>query len=822
MAKKDVCINSIQKVFKELSPDEVAAIVNQVDKLKDLAEEAGDFRSARQEVFRAINLEQKKHLNAIEGRLIQVERESAASRMVAELSAEIGVKEAFNALLLGSGRVQRGAALNLGARIDQASDELHGILYHGFQGRKDLIEIWRSGKEDDAIIKNVWNLSEGNANKVEGTSKEAFEIAKAVNAYNNRRRQMQIESGLDIGFVSGYVMKQAHDVAKIRALDPEFDKAMNMWVESIMPLLDHKKTFKNVDIEPEDFLRDMFRKIASGEQGKVQDDLNFDGVVAVNNYANIGRRLEKSRQLHFKDADAFIKYNKTFGRGNLAESISHGMRQDARSIAMVQMFGPNPIKGMENVIKQVRKIVPDDQKENFGAAAQGFRDRFEFLRGTREIPQNISLQRFEHALRVHQDLVNLGGASISSMTDWINSAMNLKAATGRPFLQNLYDITFDYFAGIKSTEVRQRMLIDMGFMFDDMNMLNAVGDRLSISDHLPGKMSQARRWFFRANFLTQHTESGLAASGRLLMTSLDELKDLSYSKLPDRVKHNFKVANIGEAEWDVMRRGSEQYADGRRGLTFDGIRKLEGVDEDLKARVLANYGLYMRHVTHKMIPLPGAKEKWIIRGNSQAGTAESMIRGFMGQFKSFPLTMHSVMNFIASSNPNVEFKGMSSVFRHPGDMPLLAQWMMGMTSMAVVTMLLKDLASNRTPRDPTDPKTLAEAFIRGGTAGLYGDFLLGEHNRHIGRTASRTLFGPVGANVDDTLQLFSQAIRGDAKAKDAVRLLIKNTPGQNLFYTKMGFDHLMMDQLMESLNPGYKNRRQRSLRERTGQEPLFR
>src|SRR3546814_13393300 len=85
-------------------------------------------------------------------------------------------------------------------------------------------------------------------------------------------------------------------------------------------------------------------------------------------------------------------------------------------------------------------------------------------------------------------------------------------------------------------------------------------------------------------------------------------------------------------------------------------------------------------------------------------------------------------------------------------------------------MSAKDILKGRTPRDPTDPATWAAAFVQGGGAGIYGDFLLGESNR-FGGGLLQTLAGPTLGAVDDLHDLYSRVKAGDDSAAAGLRFV---------------------------------------------------
>jgi hypothetical protein len=64
-------------------------------------------------------------------------------------------------------------------------------------------------------------------------------------------------------------------------------------------------------------------------------------------------------------------------------------------------------------------------------------------------------------------------------------------------------------------------------------------------------------------------------------------------------------------------------------------------------------------------------------------------------------------------------------------------------------------------------------------------------------------------------------LNGDKKAKKAYSLILQNTPGQNLFYSKTALDYLLNYQMQDIIDPGYHYKRASKMRQETGQEYRF-
>jgi hypothetical protein len=186
----------------------------------------------------------------------------------------------------------------------------------------------------------------------------------------------------------------------------------------------------------------------------------------------------------------------------------------------------------------------------------------------------------------------------------------------------------------------------------------------------------------------------------------------------------------------------------------------------------------------------------------------------MTMFKTFPVSVieKPVARFVKGMDESGRFTASGFVG--------LAKMLSTMTALGYLSMTAKDLVNNKTPRDPTDPRTWAAAFVQGGGAGLYGDFLFGEANRFGGGIIS-TAAGPTAGDISRLHDLYNRVKNGDDVAGQAFKLLVSNTPGNNVFYLKGLLDYMIVHQVQESLNPGYLRRMESRLMRENEQHYIF-
>jgi hypothetical protein len=169
--------------------------------------------------------------------------------------------------------------------------------------------------------------------------------------------------------------------------------------------------------------------------------------------------------------------------------------------------------------------------------------------------------------------------------------------------------------------------------------------------------------------------------------------------------------------------------------------------------------------------------------------------------------------------------GMYSTTR--GKAGYMAALIAAQTLLGAVAMELGDIVSGKDPRnlDPEDKfgtRNWVAAVLKGGSLGIYGDFLFAETSGY-GQSLLGTLGGPMAGFIEDVDDLtrgnIMQAMNPDEEANfgaDFVKFAKAYTPGSSLWYTKAATDRLIFFQLQEYFSPGYVDRMKDRARERNG------
>ncbi len=566
--------------------------------------------------------------------------------------------------------------------------------------------------------------------------------------------------------------------------------------------------------------------------------------------------------LHFKDADSWYKYNERFGTKSLIEAVVSGLETSARAAALMETWGPNPRSMFDDVRKRLREQHRDNPAviKNLGS---GLEKQFSEIDGTTRQVENITGAHISSAIRAGQSMAKLGGAVVSSVTDVGSKVSDLRWQghnIGDAFVQS-FAHSFD---GLTGPE--QRIVADLlGVGLEGMN--GSMAARFSSTDNIPGRMSKLQSMFFKLNLLSQWTDGHKAGMGKMMARDFARQVETGFDALSPQMQRMLRAYGITATDWGVLGKVKQRMADGRSYLTPDMIRELPDdalapltaervarVEADIAKRTAgartagdanrlrtlpaerarrlksirereldrletALRALYTDRV-NSGVPTPGARERAIMHQGTMRGTIEGEALRFMMQFKAFPITF-------ATKVLGREMGGYGlreALLQGKGDRAGLAALIAGTTILGMGAMQMKEILKGRSPRDPFGENWAATwnaAFLQGGGAGIFGDFLFGEYNR-FGRSFLATAAGPTFGSVDDLAELLARMRSGDDFGGQALRFAQSNTPFINLFYTRAAMDYMVMYPLIEAINPGYLRRMERRVERENDQSFILR
>jgi hypothetical protein len=708
---------------------------------------------------------------------------------------------AVSALNVGSERGFDGAALSVDAIRMGIEDGLMGPMIADLRKAGLLDILSRRDKAFDVDLANeIARITDEGHGRATG-NKAAEQAAQIIAKTQEAARHMLNGRGAFIKKMPGWIARQSHDMVAIGAAGKE------RWKAAILPRLD-ERTFDGVK-DRDAFLDHAWNGIVTGIHGK---GTGGDWLGGFSGYSNRAKKVSQERVLHFKSADDWNAYNEQFGAQTVLEAVAGGIRSAARNAALMDIWGTNPEAAFRADVDQLkrRKNISDAQIKKLS----DWRIDAEFrqVNGTANAEGRPDRARFHANIRAWITMSKLGGVTLSAVPDIGIQASSLRH-NGVSYFDGLANGFESIMRGKSAGDQREIAdLVNAG----TQGITGSVFDRLGVNEAVGGKMTRAMRLFFKANLLEWWTDAMKTGVGLMLSKNLAGFQAKGFGQLPQLLQTNLRRYRIGEREWELLRGLDTKLAKGEKYLTADavddisddvikawaGVEKLGSVKrarEDLKVRLNTYYANEIRTAMTE----PGARERAIQTFGTSAGTPIGVAVRYLMQFKTFGITFasrHIAREFLRSGQL---------------DKTGLAALILGTTTLGYVSMTAKEWVKGKNPRKVEDmgdaASVVGAAMAQGGGLGIYGDFLFGEYNR-FGGGLFGTLGGPAVGTAEDLARLYADTkdwATGKKKtdpAAKAFNLVKDNTPFLNLFYARMGLDHLILFKVQEAMNPGYLKR----------------
>jgi len=724
-----------------------------------------------------------------------------------------------------------------------------------------LSREFQRGEIDELIMIELEQLTINGGKPGVTKNAAAKKIASAVHPILDGLVDMKNRNGAWIKKMKGYTVRQTHDKHLIRLLggkdfnaDGHREKSFTAWKAIILPLLDKERTFGVKD--PEEFLRKVHEEFHSGDFGKatmvfadgqkkiVADVVGMDAEVGtMRTAASTAKSISASRVLHFKDAASSYAYMKQLGvHSRLYDAVIAQISTDSRNIALMRAFGPDAAGGFERVLKKAVKIARDTgnikQIDDFKSpkGKKRIEDAWRAVSGGMSSATETPLGKFTDGMLTIQSMSKLFGAAFTSIGDvafiWhamrqmgvgrIESAMRVFSALPKGFE------AFRPFA----REGNERALFYRVNSVAVDALSGEVAARFGSLVQQSGRSGEflrnANNMFFRMNFLSQWTESVKAAAFQAHASLMGEMAHLRMPELPDEIATSLRESGVTDIQWDAIRSGVKKI-DGRY---FLGADALDDVDvtpllkemglkdtavnrkralDDLKIKTVS----YFRSFQDRAVPSPGLNERIIQTGGGLSkDTLQGTFNALFWQFKTFPLTVYNKV--IKGNKRMAEFTGNQGSFYMDVAMLVAATSVTGYLSG-----MFKDLLKGRSPKSLDNGKTWADAALRGGALGIYGDMLFQQYDNGF-RKFTSTMAGPTAGSVlDPGFAGIQQLATGEFKkaGKTAYNMLGDNIPkaGAAHLLIKPAFDYTVGYSINEFFQPGWERRYRQRMKE-NGQE----
>ncbi|EAM1887622.1 hypothetical protein QMH81_003617 [Salmonella enterica] len=676
------------------------------------------------------------------------------------------------------GKATRDYALS---QIQEAFEAVDPRFFHLFEDEKGVRDL----------VFEIRGQDTGNIKAKKG--------AKAWADVTELLRRRFNDAGGDIGYLENWGIPQHHSMEKVGRATRE------QWVSDVIGKLDRKYYIKEdgqlmSDAEVTAFLGEAYNTIATGGLNKLSDSgMRLSGARA--------NRGNASRQIHFKDADSYLEYQRQYGDRSLWEVMVGHLEGISKDIALVETYGPNPDHVFRAILDEVTAETATVNPQRTGQVkrmANSTENLYNFISGKTQPIANPHIAQWSDNIRNWLVASRLGSALLASFSDL--GTMYLSAKVTNLPMNQLFRNQLEAMDPTNRTELARARRAGLA-----MESLLGSVNRWAMDNMGPSKARWAATAVMRASGLTAWSDAHKRAYGVTMMGSLGEV----VSRSPDLRSLDggdfriLKSKGITEQDFSVWKLADqEDWGKGNNTmLTPESIMRIPddavkhlGAPERVKFEAMRKLLGAVAEEVDMAVITPGAREKMITGGGLQRGTWKGELVRSVFLFKSFPISV--VMRHWSRA------MGMPSA---GGRAAYIGAFIASTTILGALSQQLNDMASGRNPREMTGedaPKFWLGALLKGGGLGLYGDFLLSDHTRY-GGGALASMLGPVAGLVDDVVKLGQgiplNAVEGkpEQTGGDLVKLGKGLIPGANLWYAKAALDHMIFNQLQEYFSPGY-------------------
>ena len=632
-------------------------------------------------------------------------------------------------------------------------------------------------------------------------------------------RQWFNEKGGQVGHLEDWSMPQHHSQDLVSRAAGGTDRAANQqaWVEYVLPLMDRGRYIDlagNPMGEPalREFLAKSWETIATGGANKIEPG-QPSGIGAR------GNRHSQERQIHFKDADSLMAYWDKFGEKTLPDILMGHLESMAKDIGFVEHLGSNPnamFRLLRDEAEVAMKMAAPHNSGKVDKALASLDRLYDYAAG-RSLP--VADQRVASVFRVLHNANTFGKLGSAMWASLIGDKVMFEAigrVNNLPAFQlwgNEIRLMNPANAGERRQLRRQALMLDymtsaMGRFGDDLGK-NGLSDKLAAGVMKVSGMSAVNEWRRGAWALT-----AMDTLGHMVST-----KD--FGKVGPQDMRMLGSYGITEADWRLWKLAKlDDLGHGNNtALTPEAVARIP--DAELLAAGFSDPAAARRDGTVKLLGAltaeshlaviePGWSERAMMYGGLRRGDVRDELTRSFWQFKAFPITQFERILQVGLSRPTTT-----------GKAAFMTALPVAMTLAGGMMIQVQQLLAGKDPQPMGSWKFWAAAFLKGGSLGLYGDFLFSNSGTtRLGTGPLEAIAGPTIGAVADMASFVAQAPGLIAQGKEphlaakAINIAKGFMPGNNLWFTKAATDHMIFQQAQEALNPGYlAGMRARTIRE---------
>lgn len=630
-------------------------------------------------------------------------------------------------------------------------------------------------------------------------------------------RQRFNAAGGDVGKLDYGYLPQPHDQARVRGKGDTAAQAD--WVQKTLPLLDRRQYVQEdgslmTDAQVSALLSEAWKTLATGGINKIEPGKSGGNAARSNAGA-------ESRQIHFRDADAYLTYLSQYGGGSMYDAMLGHVGGMSRDIGLVERYGPNPEQQMRLQFDLAEKA-DNGIKRSFGMRPQSYWD---VVSGKTGMADNGNLAQIGQDLRNIQTFGKLQGAVLTSVTD-LGTFFTTTGFNKLSYWESLRNVGRQFSSDTRDFLTMHGIIAET--MVSDLNRWS--GD--NIKNNWSGRIANST---MKLSLMNAWTDTLRRAFSMTMMNGMAKLSKTDWGRLSEYDRWRMTSKGITESDWGIIQQAQLTSHRGAEFLTPEAIRASGSPEADLVvAKVL---GMITDESEYAVLNPDLTTRVMSSGGGLQRGTGKGELARSVMQFKSFPIAMVS--------------RHWRRMMEIPGGMegaPLIVGGKYGdagvgpftvnrlvyggalfasLGALGAIAYQTKQIVSGKDPADMTTGKFWFKAIAQGGVLSIMGDILLADSTEDAGQFASKTVSGLAGPTIGAAADLGFKVIKGNidkaAAGKEthagaeALTLARSHLPYVNLWYAKAALDHAGLHALQENLSPGYLSRMQQRAQKDWGQ-----
>ena len=628
-------------------------------------------------------------------------------------------------------------------------------------------------------------FAQGKANTGNAAAKAG---AQAWLGVTDAMRQRFNAGGGDVGKLDYGYLPQAHDQIRVLKAGPD------AWANEVLPMLDRSRYVQEdgarmSDPEVLDALRGAWETISS-------DGANKRAPGAAQGTGARANRGSESREIHFKDGDAYLAYLSKYGTGSMYDAMIGHIGGLSRDIGLVERYGPNPEAQAKLQFDLAQRADGDGAMGGgvrvFGNKADAY---WRLLNGSAGSPMSARIAQVGQHTRNVETFGKLQGAVLSSVTDMGTYFVT----TG--FNNLSYWDAFKNIGGAMTKDTKAFMNSHGMIAESAISDLNRWAGE-NIAQSWSGRIAAATMRLSLMNAWTDTLRRGFQLTH---MQGVGKMRATDWGNLAEYDQWRLSQAGMTADDWSVLQTAKPIVHNGAEFVTPDAIY---ATGNPRAGEVVAKYlGMLVDESEVAVLNPDLATRAITTAGGSQAGTFPGELWRSVAQFKSFPIAMLSRHWRRMLETP----QGLDGAPVMANRLAYGGALMVSLTALGAIAFQSKQIVSGKDPVDMTTPKFWLRAFGQGGGFGFVGDMLLADttDDRSPMDSFSRMFLGPTFGSAADLYALTKGNIDQKLAGKDthagaeAIRFVRSHAPLVNLWYAKGALDHAGLHALQESASPGY-------------------